>query len=130
MLGSASVVYLFVMLDSINNLMEPLLFFAPAGVAAWYVSVYYAKVDSCDNPKDLLEDIFSGAKRSAKVWAGLLVLVLLIPDFKDMKMIIGGTLVLESAQGVANLEGVKELPQNLVNAANLFLEQVNVDKQD
>lgn len=55
-----------------------------------------------------------------------LLLVVVVPSKDDMKYIIGGGL---AWMAIENVEGLAELPQNLINAANAFLkEEVKSDK--
>jgi len=50
-------------------------------------------------------------------------LVILYPSKDDLKYIIGGSLVINGAQAASDIEGVEKLPENLVNAMNVFLEK-------
>lgn len=52
----------------------------------------------------------------------MVFLLLIIPNEGDLKRIIGGTIVVESIRGASEIEGIENLPQNLVDAANVFLE--------
>lgn len=54
--------------------------------------------------------------------AVLLVLHILIPSTRDAMLIVGGYYA-------TNIEGVKELPENVVDAANAFLKEYATDKQ-
>lgn len=52
-------------------------------------------------------------------------LVCLYPSKDDLKYIIGGSLVINGVQAASDIdiEGVEKLPENLVNAMNVFLEK-------
>jgi len=54
----------------------------------------------------------------------LFVICLMVPSKDDIKYIIGGALVVNGAQAAAEIEGVEKLPKNLVNAMNVFLEDI------
>jgi len=50
-------------------------------------------------------------------------LTALYPSKDDLKYIIGGSLVINGVQAASDIEGVEKLPENLVNAMNVFLEK-------
>ena len=71
---------------------------------------------------------FKNFKHKGKLFLGLTMFVLLTsayPSTSDLKFILGGTAIVAMTQ----VEGVSELPENLVSAANQFLEGV-VDKEE
>jgi hypothetical protein len=45
------------------------------------------------------------------------------PSKHDLKYIIGGSLVVNGVKAASDIEGVEKLPENLVNAMNIFLEK-------
>jgi len=57
----------------------------------------------------------------------LLVIIWAYPSKDDLKYIIGGSLVINGAQAASDIEGVEKLPENLVNAMNVFLEKAVKD---
>jgi hypothetical protein len=57
-------------------------------------------------------------------------LLLAYPTKDDLKWIVGGAIVWNSAEGVANIKGVDKLPENLVGAANYFLESIYKEEED
>lgn len=61
------------------------------------------------------------------VFISFLVVVCLkavYPDKEDLKWIIGGALVWNGVQAASDIEGVRELPQNTVDAMNHFLKSI------
>ena len=55
------------------------------------------------------------------------IIILAYPSKDDLKYIIGGSLVINGAQAASDIEGVEKLPENLVNAMNVFLEKAVKD---
>jgi hypothetical protein len=53
----------------------------------------------------------------------LMVIILAYPSKHDLKYIIGGSLVVNGVKAASDIEGVEKLPENLVNAMNIFLEK-------
>ena len=50
------------------------------------------------------------------------VLTIFYPSKDDLKYIIGGAIVWNTIESAKDIEGIDKLPENLVNAANHFLE--------
>ena len=57
----------------------------------------------------------------------LFTLSVLVPSKDDIKVIIAGGLVWKAGQSVSEIDGISELPENIVNAMNAFLEGVESD---
>jgi len=68
------------------------------------------------------------AKIPVKTLLFIFAFCLMIPSKSDFKYIIGGSLVINGSQAVSQIEGADKLPKNLVNAMNVFLEDV-ADKE-
>jgi len=64
-----------------------------------------------------------------KIIIPIIVCLSLVPSKDDMKLIIGGALAINGVQAAANIEGVEQLPENLVGAMNHFLEEFKVEKE-
>ena len=67
-------------------------------------------------------------KKTTKIYMAFLLsavtFIALVPSKSDMGFILGGWAVYE----VASMDEAKELPENLINAANTFLESVSESK--
>ena len=50
------------------------------------------------------------------------VLTIFYPSKDDLKYIIGGAIVWNTIESAKDIDGIDKLPENLVNAANHFLE--------
>ena len=50
------------------------------------------------------------------------VVTIFYPSKDDLKYIIGGAIVWNTIESAKDIEGIDKLPENLVNAANHFLE--------
>jgi hypothetical protein len=60
----------------------------------------------------------------------MFLLVVLIPSKEDVKFIIGGGLMWKGVTSISDIEGISELPENLVSAANVYLEQISSLEKD
>ncbi len=69
-------------------------------------------------------------KVPTKTIALLIFIVLAYPSKDDLKFIIGGSLVVNGVQAASDIEGVEKLPENLVNAMNVFLEKAVEETKD
>ncbi len=63
------------------------------------------------------------AKRAAIVWVSFLFMSSFIPSKEDIKYIIGGAAVWNSAEYLASSEEAKQIPDNILKAMNSFLEE-------
>lgn len=83
------------------------------------------KVDSANKTLDFIKNRFP-----YKTLVLIGVLTLFYPTQNDLKYIIGGAVVWNGIEAAADIEGIERLPENLVNAANSFLENVSEKKAD
>ena len=58
------------------------------------------------------------------------ILTCIYPSKDDLKYIIGGAVVWGGIERTADIEGINQLPENLVGAANRFLEDLNEGESD
>lgn len=59
----------------------------------------------------------------------LILVALMYPSKDDLKYIIGGSVAFNAVQAMGNLEGADKLPQNLIDAANRFLESAKEEEK-
>ena len=67
---------------------------------------------------------------SYKLSIAMLVIGLLIPSTDRMKLILGGAIAYNGIVKVSEIEGVERLPENLVNLANHFMEELQVEESE
>ena len=83
----------------------------------------YGSTDKKDSHKDLKKGIVKLIK-SKLIIAPFIVLSLLsvfVPSKDDVKTIIAGGLAWKAGQSVSEIDGINELPENIINAMNSFL---------
>lgn len=84
-----------------------------------------------DDDHKKTKDKFRGLVKKKIVvlpFIALMVITVLIPSERDIKTIIAGGLVWKAGSSVADINGVSELPENMVKAMNAFL--VGVESED
>jgi len=64
-----------------------------------------------------------------KTFLFFLLLVCMYPSKNDLMFIVGGSVAINGLQSASEIEGIKELPENLVNAANYFLTEVTKEEK-
>lgn len=57
-----------------------------------------------------------------------MLVALMYPSKDDLKYIIGGSVAFNAVQAMGNLKGADKLPQNLIDAANRFLESAKEEE--
>lgn len=74
-----------------------------------------------DPTRSLVRTVKNFPRKTAIVW---ILLCCIYPSTEDLKYIIGGALVINGVEAAKDIEGVSELPANMVGAMNHFLESV------
>ncbi|MBL4753826.1 MAG: hypothetical protein JKY52_09580 [Flavobacteriales bacterium] len=96
-------------------------FFTVVGLVVFFIVGIGVSVDSMVDGR--LSPCIAEFKHKGKAMVCFLVFIFLasaVPSKYEIKLILGGTALVAMSQ----VDGVSELPENLVNAANSFLESV------
>lgn len=83
----------------------------------------YGSTEKRDSHKGLKKGIAKLAKRKLVVipFIILSLLSVFVPSKDDVKTIIAGGLAWKAGQSVSEIDGINELPENIINAMNSFL---------
>ena len=109
------------------------------GVVIVFLSVWlvFGSIFMLDKNMEL-DEVLGAHKKHIPIKSIILLAVLtsIYPTKDDLQYIIGGYLVINSAESVSNIhqsiakiEGAEKLPENIINAMNNFLEGVSSDKE-
>ena len=92
-------------------------------VVGGIILVMYSFVSYMENGKNIFKPYF----KQIGWFCGLSILMAcLYPSKDDLKFILGGYVV----SSITEVEGVKELPENIVKAANVFLEGLGEESKE
>ena len=84
---------------------------------------YNVQLDGFAKEQEIFKEDFKRLvlrKRYFLIIGFMVLFTVLVPSKEDMKIIIGGSV----AYQLTEIEGVENLPKNLVGAANRFLEEI------
>ena len=120
-MNEAIFIWLYLSVGSLVGVIEAVLVILVVAsvVAAFFTPIICMETDK--SVSELLSGVYKYAPKKALLLA--LFLVCLYPSKDDLKYIIGGSLVINGVQAASDIEGVEKLPENLVNAMNVFLEK-------
>ena len=113
---------------SVGNVVNVIKFmFAMSPVIILGYLMFYTIPSASNYTKDRslskgLSNLYTFAPK--KTIIALLALMLIYPTPKDLQYIIGGAVVINGVQAASDIEGIDQLPENLVNAANEFLKSL------
>ena len=117
-MNEAIIIWLYL---SLGNLFggEFLLFISCVTAIALFVLALYQGERSRDEPT---AGFYIKKYYPLKTVIFICVLTIFYPSKDDLKYIIGGAIVWNTIESAKDIEGIDKLPENLVNAANHFLE--------
>ena len=126
----ALMVYAYLVFDDIAFTILLLSGLAIAASVGLYVLSFINESEECGNAEEIEEKYNTKRKKifgvGSKVFFPIFVVGILLqsmyPEKEDLTYIIGGATALTSAQYVAGSEEAKQLPDNVLKAANKFLE--------
>jgi hypothetical protein len=136
----AFIIYIYLILGDILGTMTGIAWVGSVIVAIFVVCLGFHEINAYDS--DATRDFKEESNEKTKAffiahWKKFVViplvsttLLLAYPTKDDLKWIVGGAIVWNSAEGVANIKGVDKLPENLVGAANYFLESIYKEEED
>lgn len=73
--------------------------------------------------------INAAAKRFLPIWVACFVLHYALPDREDVGYLVGGYFAIETISAASGIEGIGELPENVVGAINKFLGDYKEEKE-
>jgi hypothetical protein len=127
-MNEAILIYLYLVLGS---LIEVMLFAGVIGSVAWGFlfigsdgDLVFDQTEEGTGEYKMQRGLNLFGKLSIIVLITGSLLAVLYPDKDDLKWIIGGAIVWNGAETASQMESVQRLPDNLVNAANHFLESI------
>ena len=127
-------IYAYTALQNAEDFLWGMYFFGALGAGFVFVGsavgadFEYGSTEKIDSHKALKKGIGKLIK-SKLVIAPFIVLSLLsvfVPSKDDVKTIIAGGLAWKAGQSVSEIDGINELPDNIINAMNSFL--IGIDK--
>jgi hypothetical protein len=80
-------------------------------------------ISAVESPSESLDKWLAFSESKVKYIILIIILAVIIPSEKQMYTILGG-------YAVTNIEGVNQLPANIVNAANAYLGKVAEDMKE
>ena len=98
---------------------ELLVFISCVTVVALFAFAVYESARSDDEPD---AGFYIKKYYPLKTVIFICVVTIFYPSKDDLKYIIGGAIVWNTIESAKDIEGIDKLPENLVNAANHFLE--------
>ena len=122
-------IYVYTVLDGLSTFSVASLWFG--GVCLLIIGLTYAA--SFD---DVFETGADYGKRISAMFKPFIFFMIicvlvsvLVPSKDDLKFIIGGGLAWKGIDAAKDIEGINELPENLVGAVNHFLKEIQEDKE-
>ena len=121
------IIYLMLMLTELNSRVYGLnKVMVPIAIVLFVVWIFYVIINYVDPHHDTFRKMGPGLSKVTKWYAGvaavLMVLYIITPTKQTAYLMIGG-------YAVTNVEGIKELPANVIGAANHFLEEYQASQK-